>query len=182
MIAHLIKFQPKFFWRENSMSSGQMRWLVRWQILSLSLQNRKFPLKFCMCNVFCCSVAKSCLTLRPHGLQYARLLCPPLSPGVCSNSCPLRWWCYLTISWFMDLTIQVPKQCCTLQHPTLLWPCKILQFSNKQWRRKLQLQCSCLENPRDREAWWAAVYGVAQSRTRLKWLSSSSIDQLRVKG
>ena len=30
------------------------------------------------------------------------------------------------------------------------------------------LQCSCLENPRDREAWWAAVYGVAQSRTRLK--------------
>ena len=36
------------------------------------------------------------------------------------------------------------------------------------------LQCSCLENPRDGEAWWAAVYGVAQSRTRLKWLSSSS--------
>ena len=36
------------------------------------------------------------------------------------------------------------------------------------------LQCSCLENPRDRGAWWAAVYGVAQSRTRLKRLSSSS--------
>ena len=35
-------------------------------------------------------------------------------------------------------------------------------------------QCSCLENPRDRGAWWAAVYGVAQSRTRLKRLSSSS--------
>ena len=34
------------------------------------------------------------------------------------------------------------------------------------------LQCSCLENPRDGEAWWAAVYGVAQSRTRLKRLSS----------
>ena len=30
------------------------------------------------------------------------------------------------------------------------------------------LQCSCLENPRDGGAWWAAVYGVAQSRTRLK--------------
>ena len=30
------------------------------------------------------------------------------------------------------------------------------------------LQCSCLENPRDGEAWWAAVYGVAQSQTRLK--------------
>ena len=36
------------------------------------------------------------------------------------------------------------------------------------------LQCSCLENPRDRGAWWAAVYGVAQSRTLLKQLSSSS--------
>ena len=36
------------------------------------------------------------------------------------------------------------------------------------------LQCSCLENPRDGEAWWAAVYGVAQSQTRLKRLSSSS--------
>ena len=36
------------------------------------------------------------------------------------------------------------------------------------------LQCSCLENPRDGGAWWSAVYGVAQSWTRLKWLSSSS--------
>ena len=36
------------------------------------------------------------------------------------------------------------------------------------------LQCSCLENPRDGRAWWAALYGVAHSRTRLKQLSSSS--------
>ena len=36
------------------------------------------------------------------------------------------------------------------------------------------LQYFCLENPMDRGAWWAAVYGVAQSRTRLKRLSSSS--------
>ena len=36
------------------------------------------------------------------------------------------------------------------------------------------LQCSCLENPRDGGAWWAAVCGVSQSRTRLKRLSSSS--------
>ena len=39
------------------------------------------------------------------------------------------------------------------------------------------LQCSCLENPRDGGAWWAAVYGVAQSRTQLKRLSSSNISQ-----
>ena len=36
------------------------------------------------------------------------------------------------------------------------------------------LQCSCMENPRDGGAWWAAISGVTQSRTRLKWLSSSS--------
>ena len=37
------------------------------------------------------------------------------------------------------------------------------------------LQCSCLENPREWGAWWAAVCGIAQSRTQLKWLSSSSM-------
>ena len=41
------------------------------------------------------------------------------------------------------------------------------------------LQCSCLENPRDRGAWWASVHGVAQSRTRLKQLSSSSLSLLQ---
>ena len=39
------------------------------------------------------------------------------------------------------------------------------------------LQCSCLENPRDGRAWWAAVYGVTQSRTWLTWLSSSCSEQ-----
>ena len=42
------------------------------------------------------------------------------------------------------------------------------------------LQCSCLENPRDGGAWWAAIYGVAQSCTRLKWLSRSSSSSLFV--
>ena len=41
------------------------------------------------------------------------------------------------------------------------------------------LQCSCLENPRDGGAWWAAVYGVTQSRTWLKRLSSSSSNSRR---
>ena len=45
------------------------------------------------------------------------------------------------------------------------------------------LQCSCLENPRDGGAWWAAVYGVTQSWTRLKRLSSSSSSKpIRSKG
>ena len=45
---------------------------------------------------FTCQVVSDSLQL--HGLQRARLLCPTLSPGVCSNSCPLSRWCYLTIS------------------------------------------------------------------------------------
>ena len=44
----------------------------------------------------CCSVAKSCLTRWPHGLQYTRLRCLPLSPVVCSDSCRLSQWCCLT--------------------------------------------------------------------------------------
>ena len=48
-------------------------------------------------------------------------------------------------------------------------------FTLMHWRRNYNpLQCSCLENPRDRRAWWAAVYGVTQNRTQLKRLSSSS--------
>ena len=37
-------------------------------------------------------------SLRPHGLQHARLPCPSLSPRACLNTCPLSWWCHLTIS------------------------------------------------------------------------------------
>ena len=42
------------------------------------------------------------------------------------------------------------------------------------------LQCSCLENPRDKGAWWAAIYGITQSQTRLKRLSSSSSNLLSI--
>ena len=44
------------------------------------------------------------------------------------------------------------------------------------------LQCFCLENPRDGGAWWAAIYGVAQSQTRLKQLSSSNSSKLTADG
>ena len=49
-----------------------------------------------LCKYFlshCCSDP-----LWPHGLQHAKLPCPPLSPGVCSKSCPLSQWCHPTIS------------------------------------------------------------------------------------
>ena len=52
----------------------------------------------------------SCDSLRPHGLQHARVLCPPLSPRVCSDSCPLSQW------WVM------PSNHLILCHPLLLLP------------------------------------------------------------
>ena len=47
----------------------------------------------CYC---CCSVMAN--SLRPHGLQHTRPPCPSPTPGAYSNSCPLSWWCHLTIS------------------------------------------------------------------------------------
>ena len=59
-------------------------------------------------------------SLKHHGQQYTRLLCLSATPKVCSNSCPLSWWCYLTILVFC--------------HPLLLLPSiftSIRVFSNK---------------------------------------------------
>ena len=54
------------------------------------------------------------------------------------------------------------------------WVTSLSLFTFMHWKGNGNpLQCSCLENPRDRGACWAAVYGVAQSRTWLKRLSSS---------
>ena len=52
----------------------------------------------CSLSSFCCSVAQSCLTLQPQGLQHTRPPCPSLSPWVCSNSYPLSRWCHPIIS------------------------------------------------------------------------------------
>ena len=48
-------------------------------------------------------------SLRPHGLQHTRFLCPSLSPRVCSNSCPLSWWCYPTISFSITFFSSCPE-------------------------------------------------------------------------
>ena len=63
--------------------------------IELTFQDHKIweTSQFC-----CCSVAKSCDSLWPHGLQHTRLLCPSLSLRVCTNSCPLSQWCHPNIS------------------------------------------------------------------------------------
>ena len=54
--------------------------------------------------------------------------------------------------------------------PICIIKSRVFSYTRK---RKNPIQCSCLDNPRDGGFWWAAIYGVAQSRTRLKRLSSS---------
>ena len=61
-------------------------------------------------TVLRCSVAKSCPTLcDPRELHHARLPCPSLSPGICSNSCPLSWWCHPIISSSVALFFSCPQ-------------------------------------------------------------------------
>ena len=61
------------------------------------------------------------------------------------------------------------------------WATSLSPFTFMHWRRKWQpTPCSCLENPRDGGAWWAAIYRVAQSRTWLKQLSSSSSGSVKM--
>ena len=267
----------------SSLYHSALRNMVRW-IMEPNLEKWDPELGSHKSIQSCRSVTKSCLILRPNGLRHARLPCPSLSPRVCSNSCPLSKWCYLSISssvipffsfpqsfpasgsFLMSqlftsvakvLELQLQHQsfcfswsdgtrCCDLsfffffecwvlsqlfhsplsplskgslvplQFLPLEWyhlhiqrrkwhPTPVLLPGKSHGRRSLvrcspwghkesdmtkrfhfslscigegngnPLQCSCPENPRDRGAWWAAIYGVAQSRTWLKWLSSSSI-------
>ena len=51
-------------------------------------------------------------SLQPHGLQHPSLPCPSSSPGTCSHSCPLRWWCYPTI-----LSSVIPFSSCLQSFP-----------------------------------------------------------------
>ena len=82
-------------------------------------------------------------------MQHSGLLCPSVSLRVVLNSCP--WSCS-----GLDMTERLNFH---------------FSLSCTGEGNGNPLQYSCLENPRDDGTWWAAVYGIAQSRTRLKRLS-----------
>ena len=91
-----------------------------------------------------------------------------LQCGVAPHSSTLAW----KIPWMEE-----PGRLQSMGSPRVGydWVTSLSLFTFMHWRRKWQPTPVFLpENPRDGGAWWAAVYGVAQSRTRLKWLSSSS--------
>ena len=66
--------------------------------LKLNIQKTKIMASGPISSVQFSSVAQSCLTLPPRGLQHARPPCPSPTPGVSSNLYPLSWWCHPTIS------------------------------------------------------------------------------------
>ena len=133
-------------------------------------------------HICVCSVAKSCLTLcnpadyclpgsSVHGILKARILewvAVPSSRGsekaMATHSSTLAW----KIPWTEEPGRLQSTGSLKVGHD---W---VTSLSRIGGRNGNPLQCSCLENPRDGGAWWAAVYGVAQSWTWLKRLSSSS--------
>ena len=70
-----------------------LQWVSLFQSRSLSVM---IAINLCLLLLLSCSVMHS--SLKPHGLQHARLPCSSPFPRVCSNSCPLSWWCHPTIS------------------------------------------------------------------------------------
>ena len=80
----LIMLQPPFLeWPSLLLISRTLHFLFSLLGMLLSVQ-------------FSCSVMS--VSLRPHGLQHARLPCQSQTPRACSNSCPSSWWCHPTIS------------------------------------------------------------------------------------
>ena len=95
------------------------------------------------------------------------------------------WWICINLWHYVGEGNGTPLQYSCLNNPWMEEPAGLQSMGSLRvglnWATSLWLftfmhfQCSCLENPRDGGAWWAAVSGVAQSRTRLKRLSSSSM-------
>ena len=79
---------------------------IKWFIQVFVYKSYLYIIVHCVCNSI---TSKKCVSvqfshsvmsdsLRPHGLQHARLCCPLPTSGACSNLCPSSWWCHLTIS------------------------------------------------------------------------------------
>jgi len=125
-------------------------------------------------------VTQLCQLFATPWMQHARRPCPSPITRVYSNSCPSSRWCHPTISSsvvpFSSHLQSFPASGSFPMSQFFESGGQIIRVSTSASREGngTPLQCSCLENPMDGGAQWAAVYGVTQSRTQLKRLSSSS--------
>ena len=114
----------------------------------------------------CCSV-QLC-----NPMQHARLPCPSLSPGVCSNSYPLSQWCLLHLLYWQADSLGFPGPSVVKNPPANAGEARgtgsnpVLGRA-PGGRNGNQFQYSCLEKPMDRGVWWATVHGIAKSWTQL---------------
>ena len=100
----------------------------------------------------------------------AKIQLPILEKAMATNFSTLAW----QIPWMEEPGRLQSMESLGVRHN---WATSLFTFMH--WRKHGNpLQCSCLENPRDGGAWWASIYGVAQSRIRLKRLSTSSSSRL----
>ena len=84
------------------------------------------------CYHCCCSVVQvSCVSFWTLGLQHARIPAPSPSPGVCSNSCPLSWWCHPPSHPAINITIK-PRKC------ILTALSYSLEFRIRSWTKKAE--------------------------------------------
>ena len=122
---------------------------------------------------FISSVAQSCPTLQPHGLQHARLLCPSPTPGVYSNSWPLSWWCHLTIS-----SSVVPFSC-YLQSFPVYGSFQVSQFF-ASGRQSIGVSASASVPPMDIQDWFPLglrLVGSCSHRDSQKVFSNATVQK-----
>ena len=119
------------------------------------------------CTSFPCSHICCC---RDSGVKALKLTSAQLEKAIASHSSTLAW----KIPWAEEPGELQSRGSRRVGHD---WATSLLLLCIGEGNGN-PLQCSCLENPRDGGAWWAAIYVVTQSQTRLKWLSSSSSAQL----
>ena len=122
-------------------------------------------------------------SLRPHGLQHSGLPCPSLATGICSNSCPLSWWCYLIISFSesISLYLWVFNRCCCSFTKSYL----TLQDA-MDWSMPAHLSFTISQSLSDSRplSWWyhlisssavssPFVFNLSQHQGLFQWVSSS---------
>ena len=119
---------------------------------------------------YCCSDAQLCPTpLCPHGLQHARLPHSSPFPGVCSNSCPLSRWCYLTIS-----SSATPFSFCIQSFPSLeSFPISWLFTSSSQ---SIGASASASVLPKNIQSWFPlGLTGLISLQSKsFSWVFSST--------